>query len=452
MATSKRELSKKVNSAGESEIILRISAGRGVQPRIKTGIFIKPSRFKNGAIVKPRSNQKEAAELRKAETDLIKLELFLVNICSTSPKEIITKDYLSEQTDRYRFPEKYKQQNLTHKSHEFFEVLNEFLTVRDFSERRIKHYEVLMRALRRFEVYKRITGAKDYKITLDGFNVDEVNDFEIFLRSEHTLCEKYPDIYKTYPDEACIVRRSPKPQQRGNNTIISIFKPLRAFFNWCNKQDITHNRPFDKYEGGTAEKYGTPYYITIEERNHIAAFDLSATPDLAVQRDIFIFQCLVGCRVSDLLRLTSANIIGGGLEYIPNKTKQERPEVIRVPLHNIAAELVKKYSGAIDGRLFPFISAQKYNEAIKQIFTACGITRSVTVLNTTTGKEEQRPINEVVSSHIARRTFAGNLYRKVKDPNLVGKLTGHKEGSKAFARYRDIDEEMKKEVINLLGE
>jgi hypothetical protein len=33
---------------------------------------------------------------------------------------------------------------------------------------------------------------------------------------------------------------------------------------------------------------------------------------------------------------------------------------------------------------------------------------------------------------------------KVKDPNLVGSLTGHKEGNKAFARYRDIDEDMKK--------
>ena len=43
---------------------------------------------------------------------------------------------------------------------------------------------------------------------------------------------------------------------------------------------------------------------------------------------------------------------------------------------------------------------------------------------------------------MARRTFIGNIYKKVKDPNLVGALSGHKEGSKAFARYRDIDEEM----------
>ena len=74
----------------------------------------------------------------------------------------------------------------------------------------------------------------------------------------------------------------------------------------------------------------------------------------------------------------------------------------------------------------------------------------VTVLNPTTGAKEKRPLNEIASSHLARRTFIGNLYKKVKDPNLVGSLSGHKEGSKAFARYRDIDEDMTKELVNLL--
>jgi hypothetical protein len=57
---------------------------------------------------------------------------------------------------------------------------------------------------------------------------------------------------------------------------------------------------------------------------------------------------------------------------------------------------------------------------------------------------------EITSSHLARRTFVGNLYKQVKDPNLVGSLSGHKEGSKAFARYREIDDEMKKELVDLL--
>ena len=44
----------------------------------------------------------------------------------------------------------------------------------------------------------------------------------------------------------------------------------------------------------------------------------------------------------------------------------------------------------------------------------------------------------------------GYYIKKVKDPNLVGKLSGHKEGSRAFARYRDIDDEMISDLTNLL--
>ena len=50
---------------------------------------------------------------------------------------------------------------------------------------------------------------------------------------------------------------------------------------------------------------------------------------------------------------------------------------------------------------------------------------------------------------MARRTIIGDIYRKVKDPNLVSALSGHKEGSKAFQRYRDIDEEMKRALVKL---
>ena len=55
-------------------------------------------------------------------------------------------------------------------------------------------------------------------------------------------------------------------------------------------------------------------------------------------------------------------------------------------------------------------------------------TRPVVVYNPTTSEQEIRPLNEVASSHLARRCFVGNLYKQVKDPNLVGALSGHKEG------------------------
>ncbi|PWB03246.1 hypothetical protein C5O24_12325 [Paramuribaculum intestinale] len=257
-------------------------------------------------------------------------------------------------------------------------------------------------------------------------------------------------MYKNASDVLETARKPRRPEKRGENSVIGILKRLRAFFNWCVRRGYLDRTPFATFTGIGSEKYGTPYYITIEERDLIADFDLSDKPALEVQRDIFVFQCLIGCRVSDLLEMTSGSIINGAIEYIPNKTKNERPEVVRVPLNTRARQLVEKYSAKGAEKLFPFISAQKYNEAIKKIFTLCEITRMVTVRNPKTGEEEKRPINEIASSHMARRTFIGNLYKKVKDPSLVGALSGHKEGSKAFARYREIDEDLKKELVSLL--
>ena len=157
---------------------------------------------------------------------------------------------------------------------------------------------------------------------------------------------------------------------------------------------------------------------------------------------------LIGGRVGDLYKMTKANVIDGAIEYVARKTKDNRPITVRVPLNPIALEILEKYPDS--PKLLPFISEQKYNNAIKDMFFLAGLNRLVTVINPTTREEEKKPLNEIASSHIARRSFVGNLYKQVKDPNLVGSLSGHKEGSKAFARYRDIDDDMKKELVNLL--
>lgn len=139
---------------------------------------------------------------------------------------------------------------------------------------------------------------------------------------------------------------------RGNNYTALLMRRLRAFSRWSAKENFTPN-PFERY-GVKSEVYGTPYYITVEERNRIADFDLSAFPKLSVQRDIFIFQCLVGCRVSDLCKLTRANVSGGFLEYVPRKTKNERAETgcnCKVP-ESVYICIPPVYAARVESRRF----------------------------------------------------------------------------------------------------
>ena len=204
--------------------------------------------------------------------------------------------------------------------------------------------------------------------------------------------------------------------------------------------------PYDDYVIGTAI-YGTPFYLTKEERNQLYQAKFPDNPGLDVQCDIFVFQCFIGCRVGDLMKLTKANVINGAIEYVPRKTKEGRPYTVRVPLSPTALEILDRYKDQPDGRLLPFICEQDYNRDIKKMIKLAGIDRVVTTLNTITREEEKHPIWEVASSHMARRVLVGNLYKEVKDPNLIAKISGHVENSRAFSRYRDIDEEMAKEVI-----
>ena len=49
--------------------------------------------------------------------------------------------------------------------------------------------------------------------------------------------------------------------------------------------------------------------------------------------------------------------------------------------------------------LFPLISQQKYNVAIKKMFLAAGLIRPVVVYNSTTSEQEIRPLNEVAEAN-----------------------------------------------------
>ena len=147
--------------------------------------------------------------------------------------------------------------------------------------------------------------------------------------------------------------------------------------------------------------------------------------------------------------MTKLNVVNEAIEYIPKKTKEGNPVTVRVPLNDKAKEILERYKDH-EGKLLPFIPNRNIMRQSKKIFKLSGVDRIVTILDPLTRDEVKKPLYEVASSHLARRTFIGNIYKKVKDPNLVSALSGHKEDSKAFRRYRDIDEEMKKDLVKLL--
>lgn len=439
-----------------SEIIIRLRNGKDYDILAKSGLFITVDNFKNEDLVVNRRKVGNDVEYHEAvQEKLEELKRHILNSVNGKDKELITKEWLTDLIDRFVHPEKYKTIEEKEQGKSFFELFDEFLADKSFSNDRKRGMQVLKRDVWRYMKFQQeVCKRQDFTFNVNDVTKDDIDDFRDYLENEKTLMARHKRLFKQMIDEQPngIRKGHSNIEVRGLNTIVTLMKKLRSFFSWCYEKGKTKNRPFDGVKIGS-EKYGTPYYISTSERDQIANTQMP-TRHLETQRDIFVFHCFVGCRVSDLIKLTKDNITDGVLIYTPHKTKDDGEQAVqaRVPLHPKAIELINKYEGKDKkGRLFPFISAIKYNVAIKEIFTLAGITRKVEIRNAKTGEMELRPISELASSHIARRTFVGNAYKQEADPNIIGKMSGHVEGSKAFARYRDIDDETLKDVISKIG-
>ena len=438
MASVKAFIRTASKKAEKVKVRFRLSDGRDVQLFHKSEIEVEPDNFdvKNqiikAKVIYPKDKR------TKFDNGVADRKKLIREIYDETPG--LTSELLDLHIDMRLHPENYIKPE-ENKQKPFFEVYDLYVDSYKGTERMKQHYRSVKRILQRYELFKQ-KSVPAFTFTFEIIDSELLRDIENFIHEEHKLFDKHPDIYEAVPD-------SRPPKQRGRNRTNKIFRYLRTVVRWAIDEHYTGILTVPKFNI-SQDVYGTPYYLTIDERNHLYQFDLSARPQLAIQRDIFIFHCLIGCRVGDLLKLQKNNIIGNAVEYVPRKTKEGRPVTVRVPLNATAKEIVIRYSNSEGENLLPFIAEQNYNYAIKEFFKLAGLTRLVTIINPTTGDEEKQPLNEIASSHIARRTFVGNLYKKVKDPNLVGALSGHKEGSRAFARYRDIDEEMKIDLINQL--
>jgi integrase len=314
----------------------------------------------------------------------------------------------------------------------FFEMFDKYLRVSKLSIGRKRHIQTTINHWLKYE------SCRSIKITFENVTVDVLRDFESFLRTESIRAKG-----KNSPEMICPIAK---------NTTHTLMKITRTFWSFADNElaqkGIVLQNPFGKkgYKM-PGEKYGTPIYITIEERNLLFEAILP-NERLRRIRDIFVFQCLIGARVGDLCKLKKSNISNNVLSYIPRKTQEGEPITVTIPLHQMAVQILSRYD-LPDGRLLPFIADQRYNDYLKELFKTIGLTREVTRRNPNTGESEQVSLCKIASSHMARRAFVGNLFGKV-DSGIISSMSGHIAGSKAFARYYNIGEELQREAIDKL--
>ena len=303
----------------------------------------------------------------------------------------------------------------------------------------------IIKKIKRFEQYMQtVKHRKGYVMYAEAITEEDLYLFKEYCMDEYLISLDHPELF-----EGLKPWYMPKAGL-SENGLYDILHRLRTVMKWIDFNGIPTTKPFSRFEL-KAPTYGTPWYLTLEERDRIWNLDLSAEKNqLKFHRDIFIFQCCVGCRMGDIGRFTKDNVVNGALEYVPHKTAESTGRLVRVPLNQKAKAIIDRYSWR-KTTLLPYFVDWEYNEGIKKLCTMAGITRMVSVLDPKTRKEVKRPLNEIASSHMARRTFIGNMYKCVKDPDLIGSMSGHVEGSKAFCRYRTIDDDVKRELVDMIN-
>jgi site-specific recombinase XerD len=199
-----------------------------------------------------------------------------------------------------------------------------------------------------------------------------------------------------------------------DNTVGTTIKNLKVLLNHL----IKRGYPISNIVGELkAPKITNPViFLTECELEQLKSFEFESER-LTKVRDVFVFNCYTGLRYSDLSRLDKSHIKENAIELRAYKNQKD----IYVPLTSVAKEILQKYDFQL-----PIVSEQKFNEYIKEVSRIAGISENVELIVTKSGNKSYSmiPKHNVITSHIAIKTFISLCGKKGISPKIVSEITG----------------------------
>ena len=214
-----------------------------------------------------------------------------------------------------------------------------------------------------------------------------------------------------------------------HNGMMKHIQRLKKITNFCIKNNYITNDPFISFK--IKFKKSNRVYINNEELHILKNIKLNKS--LNKIRDIFLFACYTGLSYIDLYNLNIKNIQIGddNLKWIFIKRhKTDIPS--NVPILPPALIILNKYKtqNNING-IFPMISNQKTNIALKEIARLCNFNKKLTF-------------------HCARHTFATTITLTNGVPiETVSKMLGHNNIKTTQIYARVIDSKISADMLKL---
>lgn len=200
---------------------------------------------------------------------------------------------------------------------------------------------------------------------------------------------------------------------------------------------ISASEKGDEYITLTHQQIYTLYKLTDEQLSNSTL----KVEDLRFYRDMFVMQCMCGCRASDVAKLFDTNNIRENsngepfLEFWAKKTENnENAEKCVVPLTLYKEQqlLFERYKGVkIYEGYFTGESDNSYNKHIKALCRIAGFNKLVErTIEVPGGKKrkEKKALYERVTSHVARHSFITNCVREFNlTANDIKDIVGHSD-------------------------
>ena len=146
-------------------------------------------------------------------------------------------------------------------------------------------------------------------------------------------------------------------------------------------------------------------------------------------KDLFLFQCCIGCRVSDLKKIIESDVTPiaiNGVSFINYHSKKTNTEA-NTPLYTQTAKDLFNWVRTL--KKFPFNDNAHYNKQLQQAFKNIGgeYDNVVTITEQRGGKiqTKEKPKWAMFHNHEARHIFVTNMYYRGIPRERVILMTGH---------------------------
>ena len=232
-----------------------------------------------------------------------------------------------------------------------------------------------------------------------------------------------------------------------NNTVSKNIKIVKFFMNMAIDKGLTNNYEFKKFK--TPSSDGEIVFLSWKELMHLINLDLE-NEKLDKVRDMFCFGCFTGLRFSDIQNLRQDNIQDEMIEITTIKTKTKAI----IPLNKYSKMIYEKYRDGNKEYLFPRISNQKMNEYLKVVGKEAEFEDKIELVHYRGSERISESFlkHELLTTHIARKTFITNALERGMRTEVLMDITTHKTHDVFKRYYKIIDEHKRKEMLNVFGE